>query len=85
MSGMALGRMIDVPWLTDGTYEFGYVDYIFSMLIDSPGDFYITPNEQVVFVYIAKRGLIRFVHDFRNMNDYQINRVIGLLLQARGY
>lgn len=71
------------PWLTDGSYPFGYIDHIYSMLLDNPGDFYMTPDEQVVVIYLRRRGLVRFIHDFRGMNDEQINQTINNMMGGR--
>jgi len=66
----------NISWLFDGSYEFTGVDAVYGLLLDNPKDFYITPNEQTVFVFLQGRGLVRIFHDFSGMTDRQINHFI---------
>ena len=43
------------PWLTDGTYSFTIEDYICSMLVESPDDYFLEASQQVLLVFL--RGL----------------------------
>lgn len=70
------------PWLTDGTYSFTIEDYICSMLVESPDDYFLEPSQQVLLVFLPGRGLVRIIHDFRGMDDDQINRIIHIVLHG---
>jgi len=70
-----------VEWDHEG-YVFTIEDAIFSLLIDNPTEFYITPNEQVVYIIFQGRGLIRILHDCRGMDDEQINHLIYHIMRG---
>ena len=72
--------LAEASWLTDGSYLFTLEDAIFSLLVDNPEAFYITNDEQYVFVFYPAKGLICIAHDFRGMDDEQVNTVIYVIL-----
>ena len=81
---LELPMLIGAPWLTDGSYEMGWVDYVYSLLLDSQDQFYITLDEQTVFIFLPGHGLIRIIHDFRGMTDAEVNRTIGMFMSSSG-
>jgi len=76
--------LTEPEWMTDGTYAWTGVDYIYSLLLDNPTEFYITPDEQVVFIFLQGRGLVRILHDFKGWDDDKINHFIHhIVLRGR--
>lgn len=48
-------------------------DYIFSMLVDNPDIFYLTPGRQLAFVYLPSRGMFMIRHDFSCMSNPEVD------------
>ena len=70
-----------VPW--DPTeYQLTGEDAVMSLLIDNSSDFYITTNEQTVYVFLHGRGLIRILHNFSGMSTDEINEVIHAIISG---
>lgn len=67
-----------IPWdpakvPLDGT------DYIFAMVLETPGKYYVVPRGDLAFVYIAGRGLLCFRHDFAALDEDQRDLLVHYL------
>jgi hypothetical protein len=60
-------------------YTLTIEDFIYSMLLDSPDMYLVTPGRTSAYVFIIDVGMVRVVHDFRNMSPGEIAVFVNLV------
>jgi hypothetical protein len=70
-------KVTNIAW--DPTRYLDGSDYLMGILLDIPEMYYVTPNNQVAFVYIFGKGMARVQHDFSQMDDEERSLLINII------
>lgn len=59
-----------VPW-EPTKHTLSGADYIMGIVLEIPEMYYITPDQQIAFIYIWGKGLVGMRHDFTHLDQEQ--------------
>jgi hypothetical protein len=73
-------KLTDTPWEPSNSLQ--AEDAIYSLLIDEPNVYYITPNMQHLFLLVRGRGLVVASNDFSQFTEEEIDSLVNDIWEA---
>lgn len=72
---------IGARWPTED-YQITVEDYIYGLVIEHPRLYFLVPKRNLIYVYVAGKGMVRVFRDFRGMTEEDVDSFVNYIRET---